>query len=1047
MPSNKKRHNPLKSSSDIFAEEKTSAEMIMDTFVHPSEPVFFSDEDFQNLPELAQKAQQINPDCDPKQDEAEILQLLDKFYNGDRELPPASRYKNKETYKHMLIQKFRRWGMIYVEKKHYSLSRPEKHLIRIDFYGTVNKPRPDQNSISYLRNRNDFAEPQSRKEKKRNVKNPAADEKAKTDTPKKYELGDYNLDLSPAWRLMRTFPRFHMLENKIRIQMFRQKLNPEVIPYLNIYDYSDILYNYFKREDTKEGESVTIFLGARRSFIKDVFLKQEKWLRNFFKRHNYDERYYEALIKSAQGRGVTCNLILKSSSRDFVYDYIRNRRRHFAAYIREQAQSGNHIQNIIEHLETQGKPLTDEMRNFIAANENSFRDHLSRKHITGRHVNAVFELLEEPKFPLYLKENLKSLITGNEKAYTDFLLNKGLSSSEVKSLLDKIKTRPADNLDAALPSEFARQNPELFKAGLQKENRDENYIKFAFNVLNPPPLPEYVQESLLNFIIANEKDAATHNNPDTAMVRDVAENGITPDNYPAVRKYVLKNRKEYSDYYKQNNILTYQELNEQLTDITNFMIKTRGIPLYAKDFARQFIGKNRDVFRYWYSNFQIHKHQDAAESQHKRILQRGLSADDFDSVSRFIGQRTDLFSDFCREKGLETDSREISEIFKTGNFFLRENLIKFPDLDKISRIKELTEQFIRRNGYIYRRSLIQQRISEKEKEAELILKKVSRQGITNAIIPLAHKFILNNKHLFSNDLYNGTQDKEYADGIIKGIRTGTAAIEIQNQTKNFISHRRSSFIAHISNPENIETYIDNTLRQLDEEKTENDTAYWSLQYILLNQNDFENYLRDEKIGEENIQTFKDGIQKFKLSQNIGMVFEKGGLSLQFNDGTSLAVPNLSVHHKWAVQDSFEQFDPQNENAEKINRLFQPLKETAPEAQEFPNLAAANYFSNLCAIIDDPYHIRFFHGMDRTEKFDNCERYIGRLYPADPNLIFFGGLAPEDQLSYDYSRDPRTKRYRSHTETVTLANRELQKSEQLSPETVLYIITGSRQGRR
>lgn len=65
-------------------------------------------------------------------------------------------------------------------------------------------------------------------------------------------------------------------------------------------------------------------------------------------------------------------------------------------------------------------------------------------------------------------------------------------------------------------------------------------------------------------------------------------------------------------------------------------------------------------------------------------------------------------------------------------------------------------------------------------------------------------------------------------------------------------------------------------------------------------------------------------------------------------------------------------------------------------------------------------------MDRTEKFDNCERYIGRLYPADPNLIFFGGLAPEDQLSYDYSRDPRTKRYRSHTETVTLANRELQK---------------------
>ena len=84
--------------------------------------------------------------------------------------------------------------MIYVEKKHYSLSRPEKHLIRIDFYGTVKKDRPTQNNISNQRNKNNIAEPQSRKEKKRNVKNPAADEKAKTATPKKYELGDYNLD-------------------------------------------------------------------------------------------------------------------------------------------------------------------------------------------------------------------------------------------------------------------------------------------------------------------------------------------------------------------------------------------------------------------------------------------------------------------------------------------------------------------------------------------------------------------------------------------------------------------------------------------------------------------------------------------------------------------------------------------------------------------------------------------------------------------------------------------------------------------------------------
>lgn len=158
--------------------------MIMDTFVHPSEPVFFSDEDFQNLPELAQKAQQINPDCDPKQDEAEILQLLDKFYNGDRELPPASRYKNKETYKHMLIQKFRRWGMIYVEKKHYSLSRPEKHLIRIDFYGTVNKPAPTRTAYPTCETGMTLRDPRAAKKKNATSKIPPQMKKPKP-TPRK----------------------------------------------------------------------------------------------------------------------------------------------------------------------------------------------------------------------------------------------------------------------------------------------------------------------------------------------------------------------------------------------------------------------------------------------------------------------------------------------------------------------------------------------------------------------------------------------------------------------------------------------------------------------------------------------------------------------------------------------------------------------------------------------------------------------------------------------------------------------------------------------
>ena len=56
--------------------------------------------------------------------------------------------------------------------------------------------------------------------------------------------------------------------------MQQQGVNPEIIPYLNIYDYSDLLYNHFKQQNDKNDDCATIFLGARQSFVKDVFLKK-----------------------------------------------------------------------------------------------------------------------------------------------------------------------------------------------------------------------------------------------------------------------------------------------------------------------------------------------------------------------------------------------------------------------------------------------------------------------------------------------------------------------------------------------------------------------------------------------------------------------------------------------------------------------------------------------------------------------------------------------------------------------------------------------------
>ncbi len=1032
MPANRRRYNPLKDSSDIFSEEyQTAAEKLMDNFAPSSGTI--TDEDLRDLPKLKKEICYANPKLTPQQAEAEILELLDKFYNGDRDVPPENRYQNKNVYKHLLIDKFQRWGLVYVEKKHYALSRPEKHLIRMDFYGTVNKPRKDQTSDSYRKNENIFINPP----KNRSAKSAIKKSDVADNQTCQYNLEDYNLETSAAWRLMRTFPRFHTLENKIRIQMQQQGVNPEIIPYLNIYDYSDLLYNHFKQQNDKNDDCATIFLGARQSFVKDVFLKNEAWLRTFFKRQNYNERYVEALIKSAQSRGVTGNIELKSNTKDFIADYIRLNRQQFSGYLRLQAQSGNHIKNIIEQLENLKEPLNDEMRGYIYQNEGAFRNHFKHKHITSRLTHAVFELLSSSGIPQSMKETLKGFATQNESLYRSFLQQQGFEDSEIQNYIKHLKTRFANDQDYKLITAFAKENLPQFRDNLTRENRDENYIRFAENTLTPPPIPEYMQESLYKFILSQDSmPTPKHSQPtDLALFNKVREDGhITPENYDNVRQYVLKHRQDYSSFYKRNNIFTYQELNEQYTDITNFLIKTRGLPNYAQKSAQNFITGNVDIFRYWYANFQQQKYQLSAEKHFEHLKKNGLTPKDTATVSQFIFQRLDVFAAFCENNGSPLTQDEIRKLLQSGNLFKNKSTQQFDDFRK------QTEQFILQNGYAFRRMIVQKQIEQKEKEADIIIQKISKQGITPSLAPIAHKFVLNNKHLFSNSLFNSSEDNDYAMGILTHIRKGNISQEMQSQVKSFILRRKKSFEDYIRSEESIEKYITNTLEQIDRETPSADTSYWSIKFITQNQENFENYLTGEKIGEDNVRMFMDKIQTENLAKNIKMTFGKNGISLHFNDEMSIAFPKLSVHHKCAVQDSFEQITPDNLSSAS-------LASPAQSSYDYPNLAAANYFNNLCLIIDDPYHIRFFHGMDSTEKFDNCERYIARLYPADPNVIFFGSLAAEDQLSYDYSQDPRTIRYRKHTEKMRAANQEASKKHHVSSDMSFFVITGSRQGRR
>ena len=184
----------------------------------------------------------------------------------------------------------RTWGLTYVDDlEHYPLSREEKHIIRMDFYGSINQTEkvPPRTNLSerYLQFIN---APQSQQ----------------AELPPQ----DYNLDASPTWQLFRQFPRFQKIESELKEQMHKMHIPAELLPAMNAYDFSDILYNYFKEDENSP--KAHLFLGARKSFIKDFIRHNENALKKYLTQINVDQRYIDALVDEMKRLGKTSNIMV-----------------------------------------------------------------------------------------------------------------------------------------------------------------------------------------------------------------------------------------------------------------------------------------------------------------------------------------------------------------------------------------------------------------------------------------------------------------------------------------------------------------------------------------------------------------------------------------------------------------------------------------------------------------------------------------------------------------------------------------------------------------
>lgn len=250
------------------------------------------------------------------------LANIDNLYKGSFVHDYAKQYhltesEVKEKLRLELAAQLNAWGMKYVNKRHYALPREIKHIIRMDFYGTVDKVKNTQR-LEFLRYHS----------------NP---ENTVFNNP-----SDYDLTQSPTWVIFRQFRSFQLLEKNLPELLIEQGITPKDFPRLNAYEISQILYNHYikhSKPGAKDAERANLFLGAKFRFVKAFIRKNREAFKNYMDMKGYDPRYTKTLIRHMELYGTTGNIdVLKEAYTPEIIEVLTRRK-----LIPEETKAGDPI--------------------------------------------------------------------------------------------------------------------------------------------------------------------------------------------------------------------------------------------------------------------------------------------------------------------------------------------------------------------------------------------------------------------------------------------------------------------------------------------------------------------------------------------------------------------------------------------------------------------------------------------------------------------------------------------------------------------------------
>lgn len=946
------KHNPAFFSEDPVTPEEQLLNDIKDSQKPKEESVptntaiqEVNEEDISALPASAQER---------------ITDLLDKYYNGDRDVDKNHRFDNRAAYKAKLIEAFKHYGIRYVEQYHYPLSRDEKHIIRMDFYGSINSTKEYKLSplyLGYLRTKN---HPQ-RQQEPPSLKKKRGEQKKSQQIPIStisYPLSSYDLGSSPAWRLFRLFPRFTKLENRMLKTIQDLHIPPEQLKLLSVYDYSDLLYRTFRKSE--DSPDANLFLGARQAFIKDLFRKHEAWLRDFLARYNVPQQYIDILVKQAKSKGTTNSVNILSDKKALLCNYISLHSNEFQQFIIDSIRSDNYAENIRQRIQKASFEIHRSALEFLQTNHTNFVQFIKRDILETQYIERLCHQFNN-FYPTYVVNDIKLFLQESHEEFTKYLSSFGNPRKLEHQILQNLSKNDL-SFNNKIVRDFIQQHQEDFFIMLLDKTHSSEYANFALKALSQTPvINDFGKELLSSFILSNRTFSEK---PSPEIIQKVKKQGLTDDLLSVLAPFILKNKENLSTYFKEHNVLTFNELQKELLEVSQTIIQTTKIPFEMEELNKNFVLSHSSVFKNWYLNKSTIQYRKDTEQTFQEIAQSGVTEKNEGLCYQFIRERLNNFIAFASER--EIPSGDVLQAVKKASF--QEN----------EKLAETVHEFILTYGSTFKNFLLQQKQIQEETKFEVILKKIKQQGITSQMTELVHKFILDNQPLYMEHYQQDKLLSNQAEQIYSRITSNKGSAEDKAILSAYLNANIYNYMIFQQDEGQLLPYVKNIAKNAKYSEVDATTEHWMNAYATATKEQFEAFM--------DIQ----GVTHSNTAEETQISFENGYMVVSFPDGKIFKL-KLEVHHKRAIKDSARA----------------PITDIA-NAEDIHNIASINDFSNLC-LFTEFWH-KVMHSMDSTEPVEDRERFVARLMPEDENIVIFGGEAPEDKLSYDYKSDPRTKRY-------------------------------------